>query len=214
MNRPGFGFDGKPARACESVFRLADPGTGELVGITDVGARIADVAGSDQARKSAAAATAGWNCPRLSVRAVHQGGAICRSRLRSGATSWVSADLSASPGLMILGRQGCGHGAGDHRQAVMNRFGAAGATPLIDPKRLRTVTRSARPWVCARVCPYDQNEIDGVITELAQQILLPRLPPKGLSQEELRASRGKDRGAAHRRRAGPAAGSNTHRSRR
>jgi DNA segregation ATPase FtsK/SpoIIIE-like protein len=34
---------------------------------------------------------------------------------------------------------------------------------------------------------YDQDEIDEVITALAQQILLPRLPPKGLSQEELRA---------------------------
>lgn len=38
-----------------------------------------------------------------------------------------------------------------------------------------------------RAYAYDQDEIDEVITELAQQILLPRLPPKGLSQEELRA---------------------------
>lgn len=38
-----------------------------------------------------------------------------------------------------------------------------------------------------RAYAYDQDEIDEVITALAQQILLPRLPPKGLSQEELRA---------------------------
>lgn len=45
LNRPGFGLTESLHELRIGVPALADPGTGELVGITDVGARIADVAG-------------------------------------------------------------------------------------------------------------------------------------------------------------------------
>lgn len=58
---------------------------------------------------------------------------------------------------------------------------------LIDPKTAPHGLRDLHAPGYVRAYAYDQDEIDEVITELAQQILLPRLPPKGLSQEELRA---------------------------
>src|SRR5262249_27851271 len=57
---------------------------------------------------------------------------------------------------------------------------------LIDPKTAPQGLRDLHAPGYVRAYAYDQDEIDLVITDLAQQILLPRLPPKGLSQEELR----------------------------
>lgn len=98
--------------------------------------------------------------------------------------------LSESPGLMILGRQGCGKSLSlvAIGEAIMSRFGPEEAQlTLIDPKTAPHGLRDLHAPGYVRAYAYDQDEIDRVITELAQDVLLPRLPPKGLSQEELRA---------------------------
>src|SRR6202012_68244 len=95
-----------------------------------------------------------------------------------------------SPGVMILGRQGCGKSISlvAIGEAVMSRFSPEEAQlTLIDPKAAPHGLRDLHAPGYVRAYAYDQDEIDRVITELAQQVLLPRLPPKGLSQEELRA---------------------------
>ncbi len=93
----------------------------------------------------------------------------------------------------------------------MSRFSPEEAQlTLIDPKTAPHGLRDLHGPGYVRAYAYDQDEIDEVINELAQQILLPRLPPKGLSQEELRALKpweGTSAFCAHRRCAGPAPGS-------
>lgn len=201
---PGFSFVSEDLDRVRSLMRsvlcslagvpaLADPGTGELVGITDVGARIADVAG----------VTKHASLQRLPQRvelsaiveheAVHQGGDDLSIAFAIGERHElgpVPIKLRESPGLMILGRQGCGKTTAlvAIGEAVMNRFSPQQAQlTLIDPKTAPHGLRDLHAPGYVRAYAYDQDEIDEVITELAQQILLPRLPPKGLSQEELRA---------------------------
>lgn len=193
LNRPGFGLTESLHELRIGVPALADPGTGELVGITDVGARIADVAG----------VTKHASLQRLPQRvelsaiveheAVHQGGDDLSIAFAIGERHElgpVPIKLRESPGLMILGRQGCGKTTAlvAIGEAVMNRFSPQQAQlTLIDPKTAPHGLRDLHAPGYVRAYAYDQDEIDEVITELAQQILLPRLPPKGLSQEELRA---------------------------
>lgn len=193
LNRPGFGLTESLHELRIGVPALADPGTGELVGITDVGARIADVGG----------VTKHASLQRLPQRvelsaiveheAVHQGGDDLSIAFAIGERHElgpVPIKLRESPGLMILGRQGCGKTTAlvAIGEAVMNRFSPQQAQlTLIDPKTAPHGLRDLHAPGYVRAYAYDQDEIDEVITELAQQILLPRLPPKGLSQEELRA---------------------------
>jgi DNA segregation ATPase FtsK/SpoIIIE-like protein len=92
--------------------------------------------------------------------------------------------------MVILGRQGCGKTTALMAigEAIMSRFSPQEAQlTLIDPKTAAHGLRDLHGPGYVRAYAYDQDEIDEVITQLAQQILLPRLPPKGLSQEELRA---------------------------
>ena len=96
--------------------------------------------------------------------------------------------LSDYPGMMILGRARCGKSAtlAAIGEAVMARFTPQEAQiTLIDPKTGPLRDLHAPGYV--NVYAYDQDEIDEALTALAQQVLLPRLPAKGLSQEELRA---------------------------
>lgn len=127
LNRPGFGLTESLHELRIGVPALADPGTGELVGITDVGARIADVAG----------VTKHASLQRLPQRvelsaiveheAVHQGGDDLSIAFAIGERHElgpVPIKLRESPGLMILGRQGCGKTTAlvAIGEAVMNRF--------------------------------------------------------------------------------------------
>lgn len=139
LNRPGFGLTESLHELRIGVPALADPGTGELVGITDVGARIADVAG----------VTKHASLQRLPQRvelsaiveheAVHQGGDDLSIAFAIGERHElgpVPIKLRESPGLMILGRQGCGKTTAlvAIGEAVMNRFSPQQAQlTLIDP---------------------------------------------------------------------------------
>ncbi len=192
VNRPGFGLTDSLHELRIGIPTLSDD-TGARVDINDVGARVAEVAGVTKH------ASLQRLPQRVELKAIldyeaarprHDDLSIAfaigeRHELRP-----VPLPLRESPGLMILGRQGCGKTMTLRAigEAVMSRFSPEEAQlTLIDPKTAPHGLRDlhAPGYVCAYA--YDQDEIDEVITELAQQILLPRLPPKGLSQEELRA---------------------------
>ena len=77
----------------------------------------------------------------------------------------------------------------------MNRFSPEEAQlTIIDPKTGPLRDLDAPGYV--RAYAYDQDEIDDVINELVGEVLLPRVPGKGLTQEELRALK-KWEGARH-----------------
>ncbi|GAT07621.1 type VII secretion protein EccCa [Mycolicibacterium novocastrense] len=100
----------------------------------------------------------------------------------------VPISLRDHPGMMIMGRQGCGKSSTLMAigEAVMDRFSPDEARlTIIDPKVGPLQNLIAPEYVHAYA--YEQDEIDEVITHLAREILLPRRPPTGLSQEELRA---------------------------
>ncbi len=193
LNRPGFGLTDRLHELLVGVPALADPATGALVDITEVGARIAEVAG---VTKHASL----QRLPRrvelksiLEYEAAHPSGEDLSIAFAIGERHGlgpVPLRLRDSPGLVILGRQGCGKTTSlvAIGEAVMNRFSPEEAQlTLIDPKTAPHGLRDLHGPGYVRAYAYDQDEIDEVITELAQQVLLPRLPRKGLSQEELRA---------------------------
>ena len=193
LNRPGFGLTDSLHELRVGVPALVDPATGTPVEVTDVGARIAEVAG----------VTKHANLQRLPQR-VELKAILAHEAARPSGDELsiafaigerhqlgpVPIGLRESPGMVILGRQGCGKTTTLMAigEAVMSRFSPEEAQlTLIDPKTAAHGLRDLHGPGYVRGYAYDQDEIDEVITELAQQILLPRLPPKGLSQEELRA---------------------------
>nr|WP_313957380.1 type VII secretion protein EccCa [Mycolicibacterium llatzerense] len=94
--------------------------------------------------------------------------------------------LDAHPGMMILGRKGCGKSTALMAigEAITQRFTPEQARiTIIDPNAGPLSGLSVDDWV--RSYAYDQDTIDATLTELAQQIMLPRLPPPGLSRQEL-----------------------------
>lgn len=193
LNRPGFGLTDSLHELRVGVPALSDPATGALVSIVDVGARIADVAGVTKH------ATLQRLPQRVELKAIleyeaaHPTGDHLSISFAIGERHElgpVPIKLRESPGVMILGRQGCGKTLSlvSIGEAIMNRFSPEEAQlTLIDPKTAPHGLRDLHGPGYVRAYAYDQDEIDEVITALAQQVLLPRLPPKGLSQEELRA---------------------------
>jgi type VII secretion protein EccCa/type VII secretion protein EccCb len=88
------------------------------------------------------------------------------------------------PSMLVLGRQLCGKTTtlAAFGQAVMSRFGPEQAQiTIIDPKT-SLIGKIRGPHV--RAYAYTADDIDTVIEELAA-IMRDRLPPSGLSQEEL-----------------------------
>lgn len=95
--------------------------------------------------------------------------------------------LDTHPGMMILGRKASGKSATLMAigEAVTARFTPEQARiTIIDPNAGPLSGLHVDDWTHAYA--YDQDTIDATLTELAREILLPRLPPPGLSQQELR----------------------------
>ena len=107
----------------------------------------------------------------------------------------VSLPLRQTPNLLIVGRQGCGKSTALAAigQAIAGRLSAEGAQlTIIDPKT-SLIGRIRGPGV--RAYAYTAEDIDRTLAELAE-ILRDRLPPAGLTQDEL-LLRGRWQGPHH-----------------
>ncbi|RFZ42051.1 ESX-1 secretion system protein EccCa1 [Mycobacterium marinum] len=193
LNRPGFGLTDSLHELRVGIPALTDAATGALANAIDVGARVAEVAGVTKHASLQRLPQSVELKAILDYEAAHPTGDDLSISFAIGERHElgpVPLRLRESPGLMILGRQGCGKTSAlvAIGEAIMRRFGPEEAQlTLIDPKTAAHGLRDLHGPGYVRAYAYDQDEIDEVITELAQQVLLPRLPPKGLSQEELRA---------------------------
>jgi hypothetical protein len=99
----------------------------------------------------------------------------------------VPVSLIDHPGLMIVGRAQCGKSwtLAAIGEAIMARFSPAEAQlTIIDPKTGPLSKLIAPEYVHAYA--YEQDQIDEALTHLAREILLPRRPPAGLDQQQLR----------------------------
>ncbi|BBZ50407.1 type VII secretion protein EccCa [Mycobacterium heidelbergense] len=189
LNRPGFGLTDSLHELLVGLPAMVDAATRTVVDTPGVGARIAEVAG---VTKHAVLQRLPERVELEAILDAHAADdlSIAFAIGERHQLGPVPLRLSESPGLMILGRQGCGKSLSlvAIGEAIMSRFGPEEAQlTLIDPKTAPHGLRDLHAPGYVRAYAYDQDEIDRVITELAQDVLLPRLPPKGLSQEELRA---------------------------
>src|SRR6201999_2472229 len=96
----------------------------------------------------------------------------------------VALSLRTLPNMLVMGRQLCGKTTtlAAIGQAIMSRFGPEQAQiTIIDPKT-SLIGKIQGPHV--RAYAYTHDDIDQVIAALAEA-MRDRLPPSGLSQEEL-----------------------------
>ncbi|OBI46419.1 type VII secretion protein EccC [Mycobacterium kyorinense] len=96
----------------------------------------------------------------------------------------VALPMRTLPNLLVVGRQSCGKttALAALGQAIISRFGPEQAQiTIIDPK---TSLIGAIRGPHVRAYAYTPEDIDEVVEELAQ-LMIHRLPPSGLSQEEL-----------------------------
>lgn len=192
VNRPGFGLTESLHEMLIGLPELSGP-DGTRIGTRELGTRVAEVAGV------AKHATLKRLPPAVALSEVLAHDIAQRPPARSAPSIAfaigeqhdllpVSIDLAEHPGMMILGRAQCGKSAtlAAIGEAVMARFSPQQAQiTIIDPKT--GPLRDLRGPGYVNVYAYDQDEIDEALTTLARQVLLPRLPAKGLTQEELRA---------------------------
>jgi DNA segregation ATPase FtsK/SpoIIIE-like protein len=107
----------------------------------------------------------------------------------------VSLPLRTLPNLLVMGRQGCGKTTtlASFGQAIMDRVTPEQAQiTIIDPK---TSLIGRMQGAHVRAYAYTADDIDAVIAGLAEE-LRDRLPPSGLTQEEL-LSRSRWKGPQH-----------------
>jgi DNA segregation ATPase FtsK/SpoIIIE-like protein len=189
LPRPGFGLTESAHEMLIGIPVIAD-GAGAPVEPRDIGALVAGVAGVEKH-------TTLMRLPeRVLLREVLAApGAVDRSR---PAITFAISEvrdlgpapfaLDAHPGLTIVGRQGCGKSTALAAigEAVMARFSPQEAQlTIIDPNTGPLQHLASPEYV--RDYAYGQDHIDEVLTRLATEVLVPRLPAEGLTQAELRA---------------------------
>ncbi|WP_046315045.1 type VII secretion protein EccCb, partial [Mycobacterium sp. UM_Kg1] len=192
VNRPGFGLTESLHEMLIGVPELAAE-DGTRIGTRELGSRVAQVAGVTKhatlKRLPAAVALVEILAYDVAQRPPAQAPPSIAFMIGEQHDLLpVPLMLAENPGMMILGRALCGKSAtlAAIGEAVMARFGPGEAQiTIIDPKTGPLRDLQGPGYIHAYA--YDQDEIDETLTTLAQQILLPRLPAKGLSQEELRA---------------------------
>lgn len=186
LNLPGFGLSESLHEMLIGLPQIAV--NGQAVSTRDVGAQVAAVAGVDIQDRGLRRLPA-----RIELKTILE-------QQDQTAAPWsfafsigeqhdlgpVPLLLTESPGLAIYGRQGCGKSTtlAAIGEAIMSRFSPEQAQlTIIDPKTgLQNLDRPGYVHGYA----YDQDEIDELLTSLARDVLIPRLPPRGLSQEQLR----------------------------
>lgn len=194
VNRPGFGLTESLHEMLVGMPQLS-AADGSRIGTRELGARVAEVAGVTKH------ATLKRLPPAVALSAILAYDVEHRPPSQSAPSIAfaigeqhellpVQLDLTEHPGMMILGRALCGKSATlvAIGEAVMARFSPQEAQiTIVDPKTGPLRDLHGPGYVQAYA--YDQDEINEVLTTLARDVLLPRLPAKGLSQEELRALR-------------------------
>jgi len=186
LDRPGFGItrDGHELLVGVPEITGAD---GECVPVRQVGAVIA---GHSGVGKLETLARLPQSVPLSEVVSAHAGSAdgadptnipfaIGESRLQP-----VALTARSVPNMLVMGRQLCGKTTtlAAFGQAITNRFSPEQAQiTIIDPKTT-LIGKIQGPHV--RAYAYTQEDIDEVLGGLAE-LIRDRLPPSGLSQEEL-----------------------------
>ncbi len=190
LDRPGFGVTRDGYELLVGLPELIGA-TGERVATRGIGARIADLTGAGRVEKLArlperiqlSQVVAAFADTAEAADPLNIPFAIGESALRP-----VALATRMVPNILVLGRQLCG------KTTTLAAFGQAIAARLrpeqaqitiIDPKT-SLIGKIRGPHV--RAYAYTQDDIDQVIEGLAQ-IMRDRLPPSGLSQEELLSRR-------------------------
>lgn len=187
-NRPGFGLTPSLHEMLIGVPELTNANGGRI-GTRDVGRAVAKVAGVD--KHTTLKRLPAW-VPLTKILADHQ---VPRGVPSIAFSIGEQHDLQPVPlglqdqsGMMVLGLKECGRSwtLAAIGEAVMAQFTPDQAQlTIIDPNTGPLRNLYHQDYV--REYAYEQDHIDEVLTTLAQQILLPRLPPSGLSQPELQA---------------------------
>ncbi|MFA5710501.1 type VII secretion protein EccCa [Mycolicibacterium sp.] len=186
LDRPGFGITRTSHELLVGIPEITGPG-GERIGTRQVGRVIAGVTGADRvetlvrlpdrvplgeivaAHRALPAAADPWNIP---------------FGLGETALQPVSLSSRVTPNLLVVGRQGCGKTS---TLAAVGQSIMAALSPeqaqifIIDPKT-SLIGKVQGPHV--RAYAYTAEDVDQVLESLAAE-LQDRLPPSGLSQEEL-----------------------------
>ncbi|MEO8813844.1 MAG: type VII secretion protein EccCa, partial [Mycobacterium sp.] len=194
VNRPGFGLTESLHEMLVGMPQLS-AADGSRIGTRELGARVAEVAGvaKHATLKRLPRAVALSDILTYDVEHRPPGQSPPSIAFAIGEQHEllpIQLDLTEHPGMMILGRALCGKSATlvAIGEAVMARFSPEEAQiTIVDPKTGPLRDLHGPGYVHAYA--YDQDEISEVLTTLARDVLLPRLPAKGLSQEELRALR-------------------------
>jgi type VII secretion protein EccCa/type VII secretion protein EccCb len=188
LDRPGFGITRQSHELLVGRPEIIGP-NGDRIGVRQVGDVIAGVTGAGRVETlarlpqrvglrelvTAYAATPGsadpWNLP-----------------FAIGETALQPVALAArtTPNLIIVGRQGCGKTStlAALGQSVISRLSPEQARIVIIDPKTSLIGRVQGPHVHAYA--YTQEDIDSVLEEVVAE-LKHRLPPSGLSQEELLA---------------------------
>ncbi len=186
LDRPGFGLTRTSHEMLMGVPEVVGPG-GECIGTRQVGAVIAAVTGADKVETlarlpervpleqilSAFASTPAAADP-MNVPFV-----IGESALQP-----IALPLRTLPSLLVMGRQGCGKttALASFGRAIMSRLTPEQAQiTIVDPKT-SLIGKMNGPHV--RAYAYTAEDIDEVLAALTHE-LRDRLPPSGLTQEEL-----------------------------
>jgi len=197
LDRPGFGLTRRSHEMLMGVPEIVGA-NGERVGVRQVGDVIAEVTGAGKVETLA-------RLPEQVslgdvIAAFDQtpaGGDLLTVPFGIGETALqpVGLPLRTMPNLLVVGRQGCGKSTAlaAFGQAIMQRFTPEQAQiTIIDPKTA-LIGRMQGPHV--RAYAYTPDDIDTALAALSEE-LRDRLPPSGLTQEEL-LSRSRWEGAHH-----------------
>ncbi|OBF25936.1 type VII secretion protein EccCa [Mycobacterium sp. ACS4331] len=186
LDRPGFGITRTSHELLVGLPEITGP-KGERITTRQVGRVIAGVTGAGRVE------TLVRLPDRIALRelvAAHRAGP-------AGADPWdipfamgetalqpVCLSTRSTPNLLVMGRQGCGKTStlAAFGQSVMAALSPEQAQIVIIDPKTSLIGKVQGPHV--RAYAYTAEDIDGVLESVAQE-LTQRLPPSGLSQEEL-----------------------------
>lgn len=186
LDRPGFGLTRDGHELLVGVPEIAGPG-GERVATRDVGALVSGLTGAGRLESLARLPDRVQLRELAGVFAANAEGADVFNipfGIGESALQPVALPTRVVPNMLIVGRQLCGKTTtlAALGQMIIERFAPEQAQiTIIDPKT-SLIGRVQGDHV--RAYAYTADDIDTVIGELAQ-VLRDRLPPSGLSQEQL-----------------------------